>query len=258
MHYKFEERQSAFLASKRFKRLMPTPHLHPHIELVCLLEGEGTATADQNTRPFRPGDVFLSFPNQIHYYHVAPAKGYIFIVSPELFPDLKDVFMSKVPTGPIIGKQDLPPDLAARLEVIFQRANAQNRLQQIAANGHMQALLADLLRVTELTNVAVNYDSVKRVLLFCAEHYREPLALEVLSKELHLSKDYISHIFSDRLGIHFPDFINRLRVEQACQYLNKGCGMTEAAFASGFSSIRSFNRNFKQIMGMSPTSYIRH
>ena len=78
----------------------------------------------------------------------------------------------------------------------------------------------------------------------------------MLARELHLSGDYISHVFSDRLGIHFPDFINRLRVEQACQHLAKGCSMTEVAFASGVSSIRSFNRNFKQIMRVSPSVYI--
>lgn len=143
-----------------------------------------------------------------------------------------------------------------RLERIFRCANEEDRLQQIAANGYLQAMLAELLQSTRLTQSNINYDSVKKVLLYCSEHYREPLTLEVLARELHLSGDYISHVFSDRLGIHFPDFINRLRVEQTCQHLAMGCSMTEVAFASGFSSIRSFNRNFKQIMGVSPSVYI--
>lgn len=256
--YKFEQRENAFLASNRFKDLWPVPHLHPHIELIYLLEGQGSGTADQKTEPLGPGDMFLSFSNQIHYFYVAPAKGYIFIVSPELFPDLKDIFLSKIPASPVIGRDALPCDIAARLDKIFRCANSQNRLERIAANGLMQALLAELLGLTELSDVNVNYDSVKKLLLFCSEHYRESLTLEVLAKELHLSRDYISHIFSDRLGIHFPDFINRLRVEQACQHLVKGCSMTEVAYNAGFSSIRSFNRNFKQIMGMSPSSYVRH
>lgn len=256
MQYKFEERQSAFLASKRFKKLMPTPHLHPHIELIYLLEGEGTATIDQKTVPFGAGEAFLAFPNQVHYYHVAPARGYIFIVSPDLFPDLKDVFLDKMPAYPVIGRDSLPGDIVERLERIFRCANQEDRLQQIEANGYLQAMLAELLQNMELLRISVNYDSVKKVLLFCAEHYREPLTLEGMAKELHLSRDYISHIFSDRLGIHFPDLINRLRVEQACQHLAKGCSMTEVAFSSGFSSIRSFNRNFKQIMGVSPSEYI--
>lgn len=258
MSYTFEQRPTAFHAGNRFKKLWVVPHLHTHIELICLLEGEGTVTVDRQTQPIKPGDVFLSFPNQIHNFHVDPAKGFIFIVTPDLFPDLNDVFMSRVPVRPVIEKERLPDGVAERVEEIFRCATAEDRLQNIAANGLLQALLAQLLGIMELTDVTSSYDSVRKVLEFCSEHYREPLTLEVLAQQLHLSGDYISHMFSERLGIHFPDFINRLRVEQACRLLSGGCGMTEAAFNAGFGSIRSFNRNFKQVMGVSPTEYARN
>ena len=59
------------------------------------------------------------------------------------------------------------------------------------------------------------------------------------------------------MGIGFSDFINTLRVEHACELLEKGRSITDVAFASGFSSIRSFNRLFSRNMGMTPTEFIR-
>lgn len=258
MSYTFEQRPTAFHAGNQFKNLWVVPHLHTHIELIYLLEGEGTVNVDRQTQIIGPGDLFLSFPNQVHNFHVDPAKGVIFIVTPDLFPDLKDVFFGRVPVRPVIEKDRLPDGVADRVAEIFRCATAEDRLRNIEANGLLQALLAQLLGIMELTDVDSSCDSVRKVLEFCSEHYREPLTLQMLAQQLHLSGDYISHMFSERLGIHFPDFINRLRVEQACRLLSGGCSMTEAAFNAGFGSIRSFNRNFKQVMGVSPTEYTRN
>ena len=57
---------------------------------------------------------------------------------------------------------------------------------------------------------------------------------------------------------NFVDFINSLRVEHACTLLEQGCNITEIAFSSGFSSIRTFNRVFAQNMNMAPRDYIRY
>ena len=257
MSYIVEQRETNFLARNGFRWLWSIPHLHPHFELIYLLEGNGTATVDKTTVPLGEGDVFFAFPNQIHFFDVEPARGYIFIVSPDLFPDLKELLLNRVAHSPVIRKELLPGDVERQVDMIFRQANGQDRLQQLEANGRMQALLAQLLGRMELEEAKGSSDSVKQLLLYCSQHYRQPLTLESLAGELHLSVDYISHIFSDRLGVHFPEFINRLRVEQACRQLHRGGSMTEAAYSCGFGSVRSFNRNFKQIMGESPTSYMR-
>lgn len=257
MNYKLEPRELPFVASTKFKTLSPTPHIHRHIELLYLLDGQSSVVADKKTGFLVPGDVYLAFPNQIHYFDDVPARGYIFIVLPDLFPDLLDIFINKVPDQPIIRKQDLPSDIESRLEKIHFCANSPHWLQYIAAKGHMQALLADLLQKMILSDANSNNDSVKQVLCYCTEHYTEPLTLDVLSRELHLSKHYISHVFTERLRVSFPDFINDLRVKHACKYLKKGCCITDVAFSAGFNSVRSFNRNFKRSKGISPLAYIK-
>ena len=102
-----------------------------------------------------------------------------------------------------------------------------------------------------------DYDNVKKLLVYCSENYTEPLDLETVSQELHLSKFYISHIFSNKFHVSFTDFINTLRVEHACNHLKKGANITDVALSSGFTSIRTFNRVFMNQMKMTPREYIK-
>jgi YesN/AraC family two-component response regulator len=98
-------------------------------------------------------------------------------------------------------------------------------------------------------------DSIKEVLHYCLEHYTEPLTLDSISEALHLNKYYISHMFKERMHLSFSNFLNGMRTEHACTLLEKGESITEAAFSSGFSSIRNFNRIFAQNMGLTPSEY---
>ena len=121
----------------------------------------------------------------------------------------------------------------------------------------MQGLLAELIDKMSLQVIDNNHDSVRDVLVYCLENYKSPISLDILSQELHLSKFYLSHIFTDRLKISFTDFINGLRLESACRRLDKGMEITDAAFEAGFNSLRSFNRNFKRNMGITPSEYVK-
>lgn len=127
----------------------------------------------------------------------------------------------------------------------------------LSAKGELLMILAEVLPHMRFVDTPIHRDSIKDVLLYCMQNYTEPLTLDMLAKDLHLNKYYISHIFKERLKISFPDFVNGLRVEHACELLSKECSITEVAFASGFSSIRTFNRAFVQRMGKNPTEYIR-
>ena len=143
------------------------------------------------------------------------------------------------------------------LNMILVKNDSEAPFDKITAKGALLALLGELLSFITFTDAPADYDSVKNVLLYCSENYTEPLSLDTLSRELHLSRYYISHIFSDKLQVSFTDFINTLRVEHACSLLGKGANITEIALASGFASVRTFNRVFAEEMGMTPREYIK-
>lgn len=257
MPYQIETRKYAFTAS-HIHRLLPMPHIHSHLEIIYLKKGVSVAVLDNKKYLLEAGDLFISFPNQIHFYHVKTSvEGYMIIFTPELFRELKEVFHTKIPDYPILHRNQLPADMVSRMEKICEKLRTDSAYDKIAARGCLLTLLGEILPFMILADSPSDQDTIKNVLKYCMEKYTEPLSLELLSKELHLNKYYISHIFRERMNISYKDFINNLRVEHACILLEKGSSITDIAYVSGFSSVRTFNRAFLKYLDMTPRDYIR-
>lgn len=255
MPYKIENRKYAFTA-QRIRELRPEPHIHPHLELIYLKKGSGMAILDNKEYLIGEGDCFLVFSNQIHFYHdKKPLEGYMIIFSPELFVEFKELFRKKTPTNPILHSGDLPEDIISQLERIREKRNSELAYDEYVAKGFLLALLGQMFSKMEFRENPIDQDAIKRILTYCVEHYTEEVSLEILAKELYLNKHYISRIFKERMNVNYKDFVNRLRVEHACNMLEKGVSVTESAYASGFSSVRTFNRVFTKDMEMSPREY---
>lgn len=255
MSYKIENRKYAFTA-QRVRFLLKNPHIHSHLELIYLKKGSSVATLDNKEYLINEGECFLAFPNQIHFYHDrAPIEGHMIIFSPDLFPEFKGLFRKKTPTSPILHVVDLPEDVENQLEKILEKRRASGTFDEHVAKGMLLALLGQMFSKMEFEDNPTDQDAIKRILTYCVEHYTEEISLEILAKELYLNKHYISHVFKERMNMNYKDFVNKLRVEHACDMLEKGAQVTESAYASGFSSVRTFNRAFLKYMEMSPKEY---
>lgn len=252
------EKRALSVSTETFSKLTATPHLHTHLEMIYMVEGSSTVSADYREFSLNRGDLFLAFPNQIHFYHDhTSTSGYLFIFSQDIFPDLKELFHTMIPDCPVIKCGQLPDRIRESLHKIMLCNTSGSHFDEIAAKGLLLALLCELLPLLTLRPHRPGNDSTKSILTYCSEKYTEPLSLDILSRELHLNKYYISHIFKEHLNIGFTDFINGLRVEYACSILERESCITDVAFASGFSSIRTFNRVFLNRVGMTPSEYIK-
>lgn len=70
-----------------------------------------------------------------------------------------------------------------------------------------------------------------------------------------MSEAYFSRYFKAMTGTTFSQYLNYVRTDAAVRFLQEGRGMTmtEISEACGFSTIRNFNRIFKELTGHSPS-----
>jgi AraC-like DNA-binding protein len=87
--------------------------------------------------------------------------------------------------------------------------------------------------------------------------YRKPaFNREELASMLKVSEQILSRVLNQQIGKNFNEFINEFRLEEAkSRLVNESGPINIVAYGVGFNSIASFNRVFKQSLGMSPTQY---
>ena len=85
-------------------------------------------------------------------------------------------------------------------------------------------------------------------------YLRHNLKISDVAAELCTNRLYVSTAINEEMGIPFSDYINRKRVNYAIHLMSVNPQLTiyEIADLSGFSSDKSFYRNFKNITGKSP------
>lgn len=89
------------------------------------------------------------------------------------------------------------------------------------------------------------------------DRYRDPgFGLTALASHFQWSESMASVFFKERAGENFSDYVERLRMEHACEQLrHTGKSIAEIAIESGYSSDKTFRRAFKRFTGVQPTSY---
>ena len=235
-------------------------HLHPHLELILLLEKRLEIFADAERVVLEEGDLFVIFPNQIHRLDdTEKVRHLCFIINPDIMPELATVFAESLPaSGCICGAGKDPEILSLALQLADLRME-KGPFAETRRRGYLLALFGRLLPAMDL-NKTVPGDShaLKAIVNYCAKNYTKDLSLALLESELHISRYYISHLFSDKLRIGFNDYVNSLRVSFACNYLkHSDKSVTEISDLVGFGTLRTFNRAFQKQMGHSPSEYRR-
>ncbi len=254
--YEQKHKDITFLGSHNIECM---PHLHRELELVYMLEGTVVAYADSVRYVLHPGDLFLTFPNQIHSYEKSPNETHIgLIFKPDLLPEMMETFTMGIPHSPVVECAVLKENVRWLIHALYQTKDREgfSHLSELR-RGYLLALCAELIPRMQIAKLSVgDSETLRTIVSFCTRNYSENLSLSLLEEKLHLNKFYISHLFSGRLGIRFNDYINSLRISEACRYLlNSDHSITEIGDMVGFNTPRTFNRAFIRQMGVSPTEY---
>lgn len=123
----------------------------------------------------------------------------------------------------------------------------------------LELTLQELLCYTKqhLTG-AVNTQNkiVENAVRFIHEHLSDPLSLEMIAENLHVSSSHLSRTFKKSCRESLIEYVNHARVEKAKEYLLKPDILAyEVADLVGYRDATYFSSIFKKYTGLSPTEY---
>lgn len=103
-----------------------------------------------------------------------------------------------------------------------------------------------------------NLTRLRRVRDRIDREYAQPLDVEALARDAHMSAGHFSRQFKLAYGEAPYGYVMTRRIERAMALLRTGeLSVTEICFAVGFQSLGTFSTRFTELVGMPPSTYRR-
>ncbi len=146
-------------------------------------------------------------------------------------------------------------------KVFLSALNCLDMVGQNVTEDDLRRYLTDvLLRAIELRDRAAGsqYRSLlKEAVNYIDDHYQdEDISLNRVAKEVNISANYLSAVFSQELGATFVEYLTAKRMEKARELLlNTGLRSGEIALKVGYKDPHYFSFLFKKTQGCTPRDY---
>ncbi|TBL74558.1 response regulator [Paenibacillus thalictri] len=98
---------------------------------------------------------------------------------------------------------------------------------------------------------------VRAVTDYVEQSLREELTLAHIAARVHLSPNYLAHLFKKETGTTLNDYVTSVRMEEAKRLLREEPGLLvlELAERVGYADSKYFTRLFKREVGINPSEY---
>jgi AraC-like DNA-binding protein len=123
--------------------------------------------------------------------------------------------------------------------------------QEGAVNETIEAMLAAVVGPAEPSSLL--HPALRRAVGVIAGRLDDRVRLDDVAAEVGLSRDRLSHLFAEQLGLGFRPYVLWKRLERAAHRLSFGENLTQAAHAAGFADASHMSRTFRRMFGIAPS-----
>lgn len=249
MFYESHQSHQNHLLDQQFRTNLIFPlHLHHSFEFFYVETGHVDLQVGNKVFPVRSGEAALILPNQPHSYNTPEyAISYTCIFACDYILDFYRFTRGQEAACPVFSFKNTS-------SIATLVAPNLNQYQIKAA---LYYIVGEFLAHCPLhESEGANYELLEKSILYVQEHFQESITLRTLAVELGFHYNYLSQFLNKHLNMHFSDFLNRYRIEYACERLKQtNLSMAEISSECGFETLRSFNQNFRKITGQTPSQY---
>ena len=199
----------------------------------------------------KAGQGILIPPNMIHGYHTQNTSAYYTILfSRDLLPDFASLFFRKQPLHYVFCVED-------RLNRHLQDFYGSDRTI-FGGKSLLYHMAECFLRGNEFRDAdTADDDLTMQIITFIQDNLSNEITLQDVADHLGYSYCYISKRIRQVFQVPFTELLSQYRVADAKLRLDTGkYTISQAALASGFGSIRTFNRIFHRLTGLTPSQYL--
>lgn len=178
-------------------------------------------------------------------------------------PVKADKVIQRIYSKALFLEENQSPSISAKILKIMNIMRDGEEFYLEEAKGILASLLVEIARLNrkseeerveeekgKLTNM------ITRVQDFVSYHYMEDIKVEDLAQSCHISETHFRRVFTSYMKMSPLEYINTVRINTACELLKKTDEpVADIAHKCGFTTNSTFNRNFKQLMGVTPLEW---
>lgn len=229
-------------------------HMHRCYEMVLMLEGEMTMEIDKTVFRLAEGDLVLVKPYRIHSYATEAGKGgtcLLCVFSDDLIAAISGAMNKYSLRAAVLHNvPSLYRDLFLHMQDHSDIASVKGFLYTLCSLFHRE------LDYAKEDTFSGRLKLLSHIFAFIESNVDKPCTLHDLARELRYNESYLSRIFLKHTGLSYSEYVRNVKIDHACYLLrNTDENIFSIAEKCGYASQSSFNRSFKQIMGVPPQEY---
>lgn len=252
-------------------------HHHKEIEVTYIHKGYGQRCIGHKIEPFQAGELAIAGSMLAHTWKPADdclphqdQHSFVLQFHPDVFgkdfwqsPEQKDLlaFIKKSQAG-LITKSIEPSVCLEHYQNILHSEGIQRTLHFISFLNALTELDWEepISKVLHEENALTQKGAptIEKVVNHMLQHYPEEIRQPDMAKLSSMSISHFSRFFKQSTGHSFSEYLNLIRVDQACQRLqHKQHSISQVAFDVGYRNLSQFNLAFKKQCGITPKEYRR-
>ncbi len=249
-------------------------HHHEECELHLIVETQGKVFVGDYIGTFEPGQLILTGPHVPHNW-ISHMEG----SQPCELRDMAIHFQQSV----IKQVSNLMPELR-NLEPLFERARSGIAFLDIPLSESKQEFTAirdsqgvervanffklinrlakcsdyQLLSTVQMQSSAdeQTLERINVVVDYVMDNFEQSITVLDVAQLVNMSETHFSRFFRKATGLRFVAFLNRIRIQRACELLSYSDEqITAISYTVGYNTLANFNRQFQELKGATPREY---
>lgn len=256
------------------------PHWHKEIEIIYVKEGNVNIGVNDVPIQLKRNDIYFINGGDVHYFLASPESERIVIqFDLSFFQDISSLektnkemrnLFSSIVQASSLWSQEVADQMRELLMTVHEENNERKSGYRYVIKAKMFEMLAILSREVpqnenwndqvreeiSSTKQMENLERLDKIFMYIEAHYQDTITLNDISAYMGFSSFYFTKFFKKNTGTTFIQFLTEYRLNKAKWILlNEDATVTEVAERTGFSSVKTFHHQFKDLMGISPLKY---